>query len=78
MKTMTCKPLGGPSTLAFRGVTPDDIVKAQDAHLKDAVANGDATHADASSAMTGRWRHPVSVVRWHQKAKSDFASLAED
>src|SRR5437764_790579 len=44
MKTMTCKQLGGPCDLALEGATADDVIKAQDRHLKQAVAAGDATH----------------------------------
>ena len=78
MKTMTCRQLGGPCDLSLRGATADAIIKAQDAHLKDAVASGDATHGDASAAMKGRWKHPVSGMRWYKKVKADFAALPED
>ena len=44
MKTMTCKQLGGPCDLAHRGETADQVIKAQDAHLKEAVAVGDTSH----------------------------------
>ena len=44
MKTMTCKDLGGPCELAHRGNTADEIIKAQDKHLKEMVAGGDRTH----------------------------------
>ena len=36
MKTMTCTQLGGPCGLAHHGATADEIIKAQDQHLKDA------------------------------------------
>jgi hypothetical protein len=75
MKTMTCQQLGGPCTLALHGATADEIIKAQDAHLKAEVANGDTSHADALAAMKGRWKHPVSGMRWYKKAKADFAAL---
>ena len=42
MKTMTCRQLGGPCDLPHRGMTADEVIKAQDRHLNDAVANGDA------------------------------------
>jgi hypothetical protein len=35
-------------------------------------------HADALAAMKGRWKHPVSGMRWYKKAKADFAALADD
>ena len=34
MKTMTCQQLGGPCDLAHRGETHDDVINAQDQHLK--------------------------------------------
>jgi len=34
MKTMTCRQLGGPCDLAHHGSTANDVIKAQDAHLK--------------------------------------------
>ena len=74
---MTCRQLGGPCDLALSGLTADEIIKAQDAHLKAVVALGDIAHADALSAMKGRWKHPVAGMRWYKKAKADFASLAE-
>ena len=45
MKTMTCKQLGGPCDHAHHGESADDVIKAQDQHLKDMVAGGDAAHA---------------------------------
>ena len=41
MKTMTCKELGGPCDAAHHGATADDVIKAQDKHLKEVVAGGD-------------------------------------
>jgi hypothetical protein len=78
MKTMTCKQLGGPCDLAHRGDTADEVIKAQDTHLRGVVADGDDTHAGALKAMKGRWRHPVSGMGWYRKAKRDFAALPED
>ena len=37
MKTMTCRQLGGPCDLAHHGETADDVINAQDRHLKVAV-----------------------------------------
>jgi hypothetical protein len=34
MKTMTCKQLGGPCDTSFQGATADEVIKAQDKHLK--------------------------------------------
>ena len=78
MKTMTCKQLGGPCELPLRGQTADEVIKAQDAHLKDAVANGDATHELARNEMKGRWKHPISGMGWYRAVKRDFAVLADD
>ncbi|NNG19209.1 hypothetical protein HJ590_06365 [Naumannella sp. ID2617S] len=58
MKTMTCKELGGPCDLAHRGETADDVIKAQDQHLKDAEKAGDTAHQPARDEMKSRWRHP--------------------
>ena len=77
MKSMTCKQLGGPCDLVLRGETANDVIKAQDHHLKDAVAAGDETHARALSEMKGRWKNPVAGMGWYRKAKRDFAALPE-
>lgn len=78
MKTMTCKQLGGPCDLSLHGNTANDVIKAQDKHLKDAVAAGDATHETALKQMKGRWKNPISGMSWYRKAKRDFAALPED
>jgi hypothetical protein len=77
MKSMTCKQLGGPCDLALTGATADEVIKAQDAHLKAAVAGGDQSHADALKAMKGRWRHPIAGMGWYKDVKRDFAALAD-
>jgi predicted small metal-binding protein len=78
MKTMTCKQLGGPCDLQLRGDTADEVIKAQDRHLKDMVAGGDDTHASARNEMKGRWKHPISGMGWYRNAKRNFAALPED
>lgn len=78
MKTMTCRQLGGPCDLAHRGDTADDVIKAQDAHLRDAVAQADATHEAALKDMKGRWKHPIAGMGWYKQAKRDFAALPDD
>ena len=60
MKTMTCRQLGGPCDAQHRGDKADDVIKAQDAHLKEMVAGGDETHRSALEDMRGRWKRPVS------------------
>ena len=77
MKTMTCKQLGGPCDLQLHGETANDVIKAQDQHLKDAVAGGDQTHAQALKDMKGRWKNPLAGMGWYRKAKKDFAALPE-
>jgi predicted small metal-binding protein len=77
MKTMTCKQLGGPCELPIHGDTADEVIKAQDKHLNEMVDGGDDTHADALKAMKGRWKHPVSGMKWYRSTKRDFAALPE-
>jgi len=78
MKTMTCKQLGGPCDHVLRGETADEVIKAQDQHLKDAVAGGDATHQDALQQMKGRWKRPLSGMKWYKTTKREFAALADE
>ena len=78
MKTMTCKDLGGPCEFAHRGSTADEIIKAQDKHLKEMVAGGDQTHTGALTQMKGRWRHPIAGMGWYRATKREFATLPED
>jgi hypothetical protein len=75
---MTCQQLGGPCDLAHHGATADDVIKAQDAHLKDIVAGGDVVHGPALNDMKGRWKHPIASMGWYRQAKKDFAALPED
>lgn len=78
MKTMTCRQLGGPCDLQHHGHTADEVIKAQDRHLKDAVEAGDNTHQPACEAMKGRWRHPKKSMGWYDDMKHAFAALPED
>jgi hypothetical protein len=75
MKTMTCKQLGGPCDLAHRGDDANDIIKAQDQHLEEAVAAGNRDHESALQDMKGRWKRPVSGLKWYRKVQRDFALL---
>ena len=50
MKTMTCKDMGGPCDASFQGKKADEVIKAQDSHLKQMVATGDETHQSAPGA----------------------------
>ena len=78
MKTMTCAQLGGACDLALRGETADDVIKAQDRHLREAVAGGDIAHEPALQAMKGRWKHPIKGMGWYKDTKKAFAALPED
>ncbi len=78
MRTMTCQQLGGPCDLAHHGETADDVINAQDQHLKDAVKAGDASHQGARDDMKSRWRHPRKSMGWYRDVKTTFAELPED
>lgn len=78
MKTMTCRQLGGPCDCPHQGESADDVIKAQDRHLREVVANGDATHETALKQMKGRWKNPAKSMGWYRQAKRDFAVLPED
>ena len=78
MKTMTCRQLGGPCDTAHRGESADDVINAQDQHLKDAEKAGDATHQPARDDMKSRWRHPKKAMGWYLGAKQTFAELPAD
>ena len=78
MKTMTCKQMGGPCDLAFHGQSADDVIKAEDRHLKEVVASGDETHKGALKSMQGRWKNPIAGMGWYMKTRKDFAALPED
>ena len=78
MKTMTCREMGGPCDAPFLGNSADEVIKAEDSHLKEMVANGDETHQSARKSMQDRWKRPVSGMKWYMKAKKDFGALPED
>ena len=78
MKTMTCRDLGGPCDVEHHGETADDVINAQDQHLKHAVRAGDDLHRPAREEMKGRWRHPVAALGWYRDMKRAFAALPED
>ena len=58
MKAMTCRALGGACDLAHHGAIADDVTKARDRHLREAVAAGDTTYDKVLAAMKGGWRPP--------------------
>ena len=78
MKTMTCRQMGGPCDAPFHGNTADDVIKAQDKHLKEMVAKGDETHKSALKMMQDRWKNPVKGMGRYIKTKKAFAALPED
>jgi predicted small metal-binding protein len=78
MKTMTCRQLGGACDLQLRGDTADEVIKAQDRHLRDAVAEGDTAHEPPLNEMKGRWKHPIKGMGWYKNTKREFSELPED
>ena len=78
MKTMTCAQLGGACDLGLRGETADEVIKAQDRHLREAVAAGHADHEPALKDMKGRWKHPIKGMGWYKDTKKAFAALPEE
>ena len=77
MKVMTCQQLGGPCDFELHGLTADEVIKAQDQHLKDMVEGGDTEHEPALADMKGRWKRPISGMSWYRKVKRDFAALPD-
>ena len=73
MKSMTCRQLGGPCDVAHRGEDANEIIKAQDRHLREAVAAGNTEHQGALKMMKGRWKRPLSGVKWYRQVQRDFA-----
>ena len=78
MKRMTCSQLGGTCELPLGGEDANEIIQAQDRHLREAVAAGSSDHEPALRDMKGRWRHPVSGMKWYRKVQRDFAALPID
>ena len=78
MKTMTCEQLGGACDLALRGSTADEVIKAQDKHLREVVAAGDQAHESALADMKGRWKNPIKGMGWYLRTKREFAALSEE
>ena len=75
MRSMTCKQLGGPCDLVHQGEDHNEIIKSQDQHLREAVERGDADHEPALNEMKGRWKRPVSGLKWYRQVQRDFAAL---
>lgn len=68
----------GACDLAHYGATADEVIKAQDRHLRKAVAGGDTAHQEALATMKGRWRHPISGMGWYRDVKRRLAELPVD
>jgi hypothetical protein len=77
MRTMTCRQLGGPCDLPHEGGSADDVIKAQDRHLREMVDRGDTAHTPALEEMQGRWKNPVKGMGWYRRTKREFAALPE-
>ena len=77
MKTMTCRQMGGPCDAPFDGNSADEVIKAEDKHLKEMVASGDESHKDALKSMQSRWKNPISGMGWYLKTKKSFAALPD-
>ena len=78
MKHMTCSQLGGACDLVHHGDDANEIIKAQDRHLEEVVADGDTAHQPALKEMKGRWKRPVSGMKWYRQVQRDFAALPVD
>ncbi|MEO5651930.1 MAG: hypothetical protein ABIN79_08335 [Marmoricola sp.] len=78
MRTMTCLELGGSCETRLSGKDANEVIKAQDQHLKDRVAAGDQSHVDALKQMQGRWKRPIAGMGWYRQVKRDFAAHPED
>jgi hypothetical protein len=70
--------MGGPCDAPFHGNTADDVIKAEDAHLKEMVAKGDEAHNSALKEMQGRWKNPIKGMGWYLKTQKAFGALPED
>jgi hypothetical protein len=78
MKQMTCKQLGGPCDVVHRGEDANEVIRQHDQHLRDAVAGGGTDHEAALREMKGRWKRPVSGLKWYRRAQRDFAGLPQE
>ena len=78
MKTMTCREMGGPCDAPFLGNSADEVIKAEDAHLKEMVAKGDEAHKNTLKEMQNRWKNPIKGMGWYLKMQKAFAALPED
>lgn len=78
MRTMTCSQLGGPCEHAHAGSDANEIITAQDRHLREMVAAGSTEHEPACRDMKGRWRRPISGLKWYRQVQRDFDALPSE
>jgi hypothetical protein len=60
------------------GDDANEIIHAQDKHLREAVASGQSDHEPALKDMKARWRRPVSGLKWYRQVQRDFAALPSE
>jgi hypothetical protein len=78
MKTMTCSQLGGACEHAHVGTDANEIIKAQDRHLREVVAAGSTEHELALRDMKARWRRPISGLKWYRQVQRDVAAQSSE
>jgi hypothetical protein len=59
-------------------MTADEVIKAQDQHLKEMVEGGDTAHEPAAKEMKARWKNPIKGMGWYKNAKNDFGNLPDE
>jgi hypothetical protein len=64
--------------VAHHGDDANEIIKTQDKHLREAVAAGNTDHETALREMKGRWKRPVSGLKWYRQVQRGFAALPDD
>jgi len=84
MKTMTCQALGGPCDLEHRGESADDVIKAQDRHLKEAEkAGGEAALANMVPYITSKLTTFISndmmrpIIAQQKKCRTNTVQLCD-
>ena len=77
MKAMTCRQLGGPCDLAHHGEGLNEVIKAQDRHLREATAAGEVTMS-LPEGDEEPLEAPISGMKWYRQAQSDFAALPDE
>ena len=70
--------MGGPCDAPIRGNTADEVIKGDEAHIREMVAKGDAAHKGPMQMMDDMWKNPASGMEWYKKTQAAFAALPED